>query len=100
MLGAGGGVRLGQREVRGGEHGRESIRRWHGACRVGCRMSRRSPTAPISPLDSARIRAGLTVESLAVAAGVPRAPVCFWLAGRTRPRHPCYLTRLGSVLGL
>ena len=63
-------------------------------------MSRRSPTAPISPLDSARIRAGLTVESLAVAAGVHRATVSLWLAGRTRPRHPCYLTRLGSVLGL
>jgi len=63
-------------------------------------MSRRKSTAPVSELDAARLRAGLTVESLAVAAGVHRATVSLWLAGRTRPRHPCYLTRLGSVLGL
>ena len=61
-------------------------------------MSRRKSTAPVSELDAARLRAGLTVESLAVAAGVHRATVSLWLAGPTR--HPCYLTRLGSVLGL
>ena len=60
---------------------------------------RRKPTAPVSALDAARIRAGLTVGALAVATGAHRATVCRWLSGERRPHSPAQ-ELLARALGL
>ncbi len=49
---------------------------------------------------AARIAAGLTQQSLAAAAGIPKATIVSWETGRRWPRDSAVIRRLGSALGL